>query len=344
MLLKDLRGGEVHGWLWHGGGVMRKMRHHRIILPSMSHNHTWYLYRGASLQVRDFACRAPRSGCGAERRADVDHLLFTRRGVFVKHAHDSPRGVTAEPAQVLLYNAGEAFCTSHPGRMGDEGTVLAFAPEVARDVACRIDRATWRDASPVFPTDHLLAAPDLLLRVFRLRQRMLRRLATTLEIEEESLGVLAQVVAAAARAPASHQVRQRHETRARRREEVESVKQILAAAPERDVALDEIARAVGRSPFHLTRLFREETGLPIHRYHLRLRATLALDRLAAPSHSLSAIGLDLGLASHAHFTTTFRRVFGETPSAVRRSMLGDAPRRSGGAVAQDRGSGASGNR
>lgn len=78
-----------------------------------------------------------------------------------------------------------------------------------------------------------------------------------------------------------------------------------------------IARAVGYAPFHLARLFRRETGVPIHRYLVRLRLRLALERLAEDGRGLTSLALDLGFADHNHFTNAFRREFGTAPARLR---------------------------
>jgi AraC-like DNA-binding protein len=84
-------------------------------------------------------------------------------------------------------------------------------------------------------------------------------------------------------------------------------------------SLPVLARAVNSSPFHLARVFRREVGMPIHQYLIRMRLALALELLAETSVSLSAIALGIGFASHSHFTTVFRRAFGTSPSAFRRT-------------------------
>jgi AraC-like DNA-binding protein len=61
---------------------------------------------------------------------------------------------------------------------------------------------------------------------------------------------------------------------------------------------------------------------------LRLRLALALERLAGDATdateatTLSRLALDLGFASHSHFTFTFRRVLGASPSDFRRAASG----------------------
>jgi AraC family transcriptional regulator len=46
----------------------------------------------------------------------------------------------------------------------------------------------------------------------------------------------------------------------------------------------------------------------------------ALQRLCEPGVDLIDIALDLGFSSHSHFTESFRRSFGRTPSAVRETL------------------------
>ncbi|MEM7623902.1 MAG: AraC family transcriptional regulator, partial [Planctomycetota bacterium] len=79
----------------------------------------------------------------------------------------------------------------------------------------------------------------------------------------------------------------------------------------------EIAKAIGVSPRHLSRLFVRSTGMTPHRYATirRLdRARLLLLRREIP---ISAVAEDLGFGSHATFTRWFRQHVGETPQAYR---------------------------
>jgi len=78
------------------------------------------------------------------------------------------------------------------------------------------------------------------------------------------------------------------------------------------------------SAFHLARRFRLHTGMSLHGFRNQLRMTLALDRLREGERSISALALELGFASHAHFTVAFRRAFGMAPSQMRTNL--EAPR------------------
>ena len=64
--------------------------------------------------------------------------------------------------------------------------------------------------------------------------------------------------------------------------------------------------------------------MSLHGFRNQLRMTLALDRLREGERSISALALELGFASHAHFTVAFRRAFGMAPSQMRTNL--EAPR------------------
>lgn len=89
-------------------------------------------------------------------------------------------------------------------------------------------------------------------------------------------------------------------------------------SPHRLVA---IGAQLGVSPYHVAHVFREQTGLSVHRYLLRLRLAIALDLLAGGATNLSALALDLGFSSHSHFSSVFRRNTGLSPTGVRATFL-----------------------
>ena len=83
--------------------------------------------------------------------------------------------------------------------------------------------------------------------------------------------------------------------------------------------MSEIGASVGVSPVYLTQVFQQVEGLPLYRYHLRLRLARALD-LLSQYDDLTSLGMDLGFSSHSHFTAAFRQAYGRTPAEFRRSL------------------------
>ena len=86
---------------------------------------------------------------------------------------------------------------------------------------------------------------------------------------------------------------------------------------QRELRLAELSALVHMSPYHFARLFKRSTGVPPHRFLIRRRIDEARALLAARTVPIGAIARLVGFRTPSHFTTTFRRITGMTPSAYR---------------------------
>jgi AraC family transcriptional regulator len=89
---------------------------------------------------------------------------------------------------------------------------------------------------------------------------------------------------------------------------------------DRDVDLRAIAHEASLSPYYLTRQFTAYVGVPPYRYLLALRINRAIELLRDTELSVTQICSRVGFNSLSHFTTTFRRHTGMSPSAYRRRV------------------------
>jgi AraC-like DNA-binding protein len=86
------------------------------------------------------------------------------------------------------------------------------------------------------------------------------------------------------------------------------------------LGVDDLARAAGLSRAHFSREFRRAFGEPPHVYLLTRRLERAAALLRRTDHSVASICFDVGLQSVGSFTTSFRRMYGLTPTAYRASF------------------------
>lgn len=104
------------------------------------------------------------------------------------------------------------------------------------------------------------------------------------------------------------------------------VLELLGGHPETPAPLAATAARVGLSPGRLTHLFHEEMGVSLKRYRLWRRLRRAFERMAA-APSMTAVAHEIGFADAAHFSRTFRRMMGVSPSQLaRHSTIIGAPR------------------
>ena len=91
----------------------------------------------------------------------------------------------------------------------------------------------------------------------------------------------------------------------------------LIANPAERATLADLADLAALSPRHLTRTFREATGISIQEYRTRLRLELAHDLLHDPTLTLEAIATRCGFESARQLRRVWKEAFGTTPSAGR---------------------------
>ncbi|QNK69538.1 helix-turn-helix domain-containing protein [Variovorax sp. PAMC26660] len=103
---------------------------------------------------------------------------------------------------------------------------------------------------------------------------------------------------------------------------VARARRLLAETADRStrVSLHDVADAVSRSPFHLARSFRQQTGLSLHQYRQHLRLASAMERLVDGDHELAGIAHDLGYCSQSHLGAVFRQEVGVTLGEARRVL------------------------
>jgi AraC family transcriptional regulator len=293
------------------------------------------LYDSPLVSVRDYRCRI---GCGApgdEEQPDADQIVLLRYGAFRKHF--GRRSVTADVNQAVFFSKESIYRVSHPSDCGDRGTIFVVSPRVLNDIVREHDPTIDTRAGRPFP----FVTGPCASGVFWRHRELARRLESVeddqtslagpptpdplwpdpLWIDVTAIQLIADVLEDAftrhGLAPPSGK-RRRDGTEDDHAERVEASKTYLASRMSERVTLDDVARAVGASPFHLARLFQQRTGAPVHRYLLCLRLRASLERLADGANDLTALALELGFSSHSHFTDSFRREFGRTPSDVRR--------------------------
>lgn len=77
--------------------------------------------------------------------------------------------------------------------------------------------------------------------------------------------------------------------------------------------LEEIGRAVGCSPFHLSRTFSTTTGMTIPQYTRQLRMERAAELLRSGKFNVTEAALEVGYSSLSHFSQAFQETFGCCP-------------------------------
>jgi AraC-like DNA-binding protein len=97
------------------------------------------------------------------------------------------------------------------------------------------------------------------------------------------------------------------------RERVERVKTIMRENLANPPLLDELARMISSSPFYLSRMFKQETGMTITQFLRQIRMERAAELLRTGRCNVTEAAMAVGYSSLGHFSTTFQQTFGCCP-------------------------------
>jgi AraC-like DNA-binding protein len=252
---------------------------------------------------RDFAVETVQCRCGTTGWSEPEKvarygIVFVRQGCFHRRLNGTDSFV--DPTVVYFERPDDEQQIAHPAG-GDLCTALYLSEAMLS--------AMW-GGEPGLPDEPLATDAKTDLQQRLLLAALLR--SDTAEVEEQLVGLASGVLERSApRRLASG----RPATRWARRSAVSAAREALAESPR--TGLIELARRVAVSPHHLSRVFKDETGMTISRYRNRLRVRLALERLAAGEPCLARLAADLGFADQAHLARVVRRELGATPSRLR---------------------------
>jgi AraC family transcriptional regulator len=272
-------------------------------MPELEVNH---LLKTETVVLRNVRCHGACRHRGAEECASTTHLVFPYRGVYLRHVGSDQ--AVADANHVLFFNDGEGYQVSHPIAGGDASLSLGLSEPLLRELAP--DSLLSDRGRLGFRRQHRRIDPRAQALVALLRHSLDNGSIEPLEAE----GLILSLVCRSLGPRTSHQPRATHA----RRRLVDRVKILLASDLSRRWSLADIAAEIRGSPVYLTQVFQQVEGIPLYRYHLRLRLARALD-LIVRSDDLSALAADLGFSSHSHFAAAFRQAYGRSPTAFRQS-------------------------
>jgi AraC-like DNA-binding protein len=226
--------------------------------------------------------------------------------------------VVADPTRAVCYPAAQPYRRAVLSADGDRCSFIVFSQALAAEAAAAYDPAAAADPDMYrFPFVTADIDRDDYVRHQGLRRAVAHDAADTDSLRESLYWMLARTVASGyADTFAGAAAQRRPQTSRAHAEATDAVRAALGRRLDANLTLDLLAAAVHMSPFHLSRVFREQTGRSIHAYRTEVRLRASLGRIA-DGERLADVAAAVGFASHAHLTDRFRRAYGVTPQEWR---------------------------
>ena len=276
-----------------------------------------WLFVSPSFGITLWNCRSGRRGLSDERIQGGHVISFLHESAYVLHSEGRSNVVDCTAA--VLYNPCFPYRSTHPFGCSDHGSTVVVHRDTLLRVMARYDPAAQERPDALFP----VFLSRGLSRAYLLQRALVRGLRQgasqdPLALEAALLSIVADVAKSACQL--AGQRRKALDSSRARRNYVQDALVLLGERFREPLRIEDVAEALYVSPYHLCRLFKQETGIPIHRYLNRLRLREALEPIG-DGVNLGELALSLGFVSHSHFTNAFRKEYGVPPSQARLKEL-----------------------
>lgn len=94
------------------------------------------------------------------------------------------------------------------------------------------------------------------------------------------------------------------------------LKSVIMDTPENTFFIEDMARSIGVSPYHMIRKFKNVCGLTPHQFQIQCRVRKA-QRLLEEGRSVTEVAYATGFCDQSHFDRCFRKIVRLTPSAYK---------------------------
>jgi AraC family transcriptional regulator len=235
-------------------------------------------------------------GCHVPKHShELAQFCFVRQGTFSEvYERKSREGM---PMTVIARPSGE----THSHYFHNAGA-RCFVIEIGRDCMRRVrEYSSILDNSAQFQSGVLAWLATRLYNEFHREDS-----ACSLAIE----GLTLEMLSEASRRPAKMS-----ETKAPRW--LVHARDFLQAHFPEPATLAGVANSAGVHPTHLARVFRQFYGCTIGEYVRRLRIEFACREISLTDAPLTQIAMTAGFYDQGHFSRTFKRIVGLTPSEYR---------------------------
>lgn len=270
------------------------------------------LHRAAHYVIEDFHCHCDVCSVSRPEYNESFCISFIRKGFFEYRTFKRNNEVFA--GRIHLSKPGYEHTTRHIEQQPDITLTIEFTADFFEHISGHYKAAGWflRNNDIHSMVMQCSAATELLHR------RLLTALQSEhdhLTIDELVFDILDRVMGIAANerelpALPENLVKYHLVT-------IESAKEYMLQHFREDISLEQLAMHCHVSPFHFSRIFKSVLQTSPHKYLNELRLHHGQLLVTTTNKPVADIAFDCGFSSAEHFTTAYKKMFGQPPSVHR---------------------------
>ena len=262
------------------------------------------LLRRPSITVSDFRCTAVPGDKPFMELHRCHSISYVRKGSFGYQCRGRSHDLVA--GSLLIGAPNTEFVCSHDHVCGDECLSFFFEPELVEAIG---ESAEAWDVGTAPPLAGLMVVGELAQ-------------AAADGLSDIALDEIGHLLAHRLVELVSGKGRKASRVSSRDRRRAVEAALWIEANSHQDIALEDVAREAGVSPFHFVRAFSAVLDVTPHQYLVRSRLRRAARLLLDDDKSITDIAYDVGFGDLSNFVRTFHRAAGVSPLKFRQASLG----------------------
>ena len=262
------------------------------------------LLRRPSITVSDFRCTAVPGDKPFMELHRCHSISYVRKGSFGYQCRGRSHDLVA--GSLLIGAPNTEFVCSHDHVCGDECLSFFFEPELVEAIG---ESAEAWDVGTAPPLAGLMVVGELAQ-------------AAADGLSDIALDEIGHLLAHRVVELVSGKGRKASRVSSRDRRRAVEAALWIEANSHQDIALEDVAREAGVSPFHFLRAFSAVLDVTPHQYLVRSRLRRAARLLVDDDKSITDIAYDVGFNDLSNFVRSFHRAAGVSPLKFRQASRG----------------------
>ncbi|MGJ8663723.1 MAG: helix-turn-helix transcriptional regulator [Marinicella sp.] len=238
-------------------------------------------------------------------------IVFPKNSIWIQHDGSTP--FVADPTLVNFYNQGQTYRRFAINQAGDYCHWFRISDDLLSQVVAK-ERRHFKLENMHCPASVFLQHLQVLKMISQIESG--HETHFDLWIEEQVLSLFQALLSQPGINDSTLKPKpQKH------RLLVERVKESIQADLSVNLSLQQLSDLHHTSPFHLSRVFKAVNGQGINQYRTQQRLRSLVLEIQQHEVDFVDLAFDYGFSSHSHMSSSFKQLFGFTPSECQDQIM-----------------------
>lgn len=229
-------------------------------------------------------------------------IVFPKNSIWIQHKNKDP--FVADSSVINLYNKQQTYTRFPIDKKGDYCHWIELSKKI-------LPQIKTSHCDNLFNVENIKCE----LTTYLLHHKLFKNIESSpqidpLMIEDLAIEIVNNISKATNSRPTTMLLKPTH------KKLTERIKKSIHSNISQNKSLNDIAKDVYSSPFHISRVFKQVTGMGINQFRTQIRLKSVYSEIKQGKNDLASLALDYGFSSHSHLSYSFKKYFNFTPSTL----------------------------